>query len=84
MRKKYASNETKNEVVTYSEPIEVANTREVQPSVKTKQRPVRMEEAPPPKQPTAIELLQQSYNEMKRLRQQEKQEKINKFRVSMF
>ena len=81
MRKKY---ETKNEVVTYSEPIEVANAREVQPSVKTKQRPVRMEEAPPPKQPTATELLQQSYNEMKRLRQQEKQEKINKFRVSMF
>ena len=84
MRKKYASNgslggsasyETKNEVVTYSEPIEV----------KTKQRPVRMEEAPPPpKQPTATELLQQSYNEMKRLRQQEKQEKINKFRASMF
>ena len=71
MRKKY---ETKNEVVTYSEPIEV----------KTKQRPVRMEEAPLPKQPTATELLQQSYNEMKRLRQQEKQEKINKFRASMF
>ena len=64
MRKKYAFNETKNEVVTYSEPIEV----------KTKQRPVRMEETPPPKQPTATELLQQSYNEMKRLRQQEKQE----------
>ena len=73
MRKKYASNETKNEVVTYSEPIEV----------KTKQRPVRMEE-PQPKQLTATELLQQSYNEMKRLRQQEKQEKINKFRASMF
>ena len=36
------------------------------------------------RQPTATELLQQSYNEMKRLRQQEKQEKINKFRVSMF
>ena len=93
MRKKYASNgslggsasyETKNEVVTYSEPIEVANAREVQPSVKTKQSPARMEEAPPPRQPTATELLQQSYNEMKRLRQQEKQEKINKFKSSMF
>ena len=68
MRKKY---ETKNEAVTYSEPIEV----------KTKQRPVRMEQ---PKQLTATELLQQSYNEMKRLRQHEKQEKINKFRASMF
>ena len=44
MRKKY---ETKNEVVTYSEPIEV----------KTKQRPVRIE---PRRQPTATELLQQS------------------------
>ena len=82
MRKKYASNgslggsasyETKNEVVTYSEPIEA----------KTKQRPVRMEQ-PPPRQPTATELLQQSYNEMKRLRQQEKQEKIDKFKASMF
>ena len=71
MKEKY---ENKNEVVTYSEPIEV----------KTKRRPVRMEEAPLPKQPTATELLQQSYNEMKRLRQQEKQEKINKFRASMF
>ena len=72
MRKKY---ETKNEVVTYSEPIEV----------KTKQRPVRMEQPrEPTRQPTATELLQQSYNEMKRLRQQEKQEKVNKFRVSMF
>ena len=75
MRKKYASNETKNEVVTYSEPIEV----------KTKQRPVRMEQPrEPTKQPTATELLQQSYNEMRRLRQQEKQEKINKFKSSMF
>ena len=75
MKKKYASNETKNEVVTYSEPIEV----------KTKQRPVRMEQPrEPTRQPTATELLQQSYNEMKRLRQQEKQEKINKFKSSMF
>ena len=75
MRKKYASNETKNEVVTYSEPIEV----------KTKQRPVRMEQPrEPTRQPTATELLQQSYNEMKRLRQQEKQDKINKFKASMF
>ena len=69
MKRKY---ETK-EVTRYSEPIEV----------KTKQRPVKMEQ-PPPRQPTATELLQQSYNEMKRLRQQEKQEKINKFKASMF
>ena len=63
----------KGPVIQYSEPIEV----------KTKQRPVKMEQMPA-RQPTATELLQQSYNEMKRLRQQEKQEKINKFRVSMF
>ena len=36
------------------------------------------------RQLTATELIQQTYNEMKRLRQQEKQEKINKFRASMF
>ena len=62
------------EQIQHSEPIEV----------KTKQRPVKMEEAPPPKQPTVTELLQQSYNEMKRLRQQEKQEKTNRFKTSMF
>ena len=55
--------------------------------VKAKQRPIIVKPPPPPpppRQPTATELLQQSYNEMKRLRQQEKQEKINKFRASMF
>ena len=71
MRKKY---EIKNEVVTFSEPIEVkTKSRASVPSVPSLSR-----------QPTAAELLQQSYNEMKRLRQQEKQEKINKFRASMF
>ena len=71
MRKKY---ETK-EVTHYSEPIEV----------KTKQRPIIVKPSPPPpRQPTATELLHQSYNEMKRLRQQEKQEKINKFKAIMF
>ena len=61
----------KYEIVNHSEPVEV----------KTKPKP-----SVPivPKQLTATELLQQSYNEMKRLRQQEKQEKINKFRASMF
>ena len=53
--------------------------------VKTKPKPVKIiESETPPKQLTATELLQQSYNEMKRLRQQEKQEKINKFKASMF
>ena len=61
----------KYEVVNHSEPVEA----------KTKPKP-----SVPivPKQLTATELLQQSYNEMKRLRQPEKQEKINKFRASMF
>ena len=64
-----------NEVVQYSEPIEV----------KTKPKPVRMVEAPPPqRQLTATELLQQSYNEMKKLKQQEKAEKIARFKTSMF
>ena len=63
-----------HEVVTYNEPAEV----------KTKQQPIRMQDAPPPKQSTLTELLQQSYNEMKKLRQQEKAEKIASFKTSMF
>ena len=101
MRKKYEpkeprQNEVTQEVVQYSEPIEV----------KTKQRPIRMEEPVSHevrnevrhevrnevrhevrnevRQPTATELLQQSYNEMRRLKQQEKQETINRFKSSMF
>ena len=61
-------------VIHYSEPIEA----------KTKPKPSVPIVPSVPKQLTATELLQQSYNEMKRLRQQEKQEKINKFRASMF
>ena len=71
MKKKY---ETKNEIFNYSEPVEV----------KTKPKPSVPIVPSVPKQLTATQLLQQSYNEMKRLRQQEKQEKINKFRASMF
>ena len=63
----------KETVIQHSEPIEV----------KTKQQPIIVK-PPPPRQPTATELIHQSYNEMKRLRQQEKQEKINRFRASMF
>ena len=73
MRKKYASNGSLGGSASY----------ETKNEVKTRQRPVKMEQMPA-RQPTATELLQQSYNEMKRLRQQEKQEKINKFRASMF
>ena len=71
MKKKY---ETKNEIINYSEPVEV----------KTKPKPSVPIMPSVPKQLTATELLQQSYNEMKRLRQQEKQEKINAFKVKMF
>ena len=71
MKKKY---ETKNEILDYSEPDEV----------KTKPKPSVPIVPSVSKQLTATELLQQSYIEMIRLRQQEKQEKINKFRASMF
>ena len=64
----------KYEIVNHSEPVEA----------KTKPKPSAPIVPSVPKQLTATELLQQSYNEMKRLRQQEKQEKINKFRASMF
>ena len=50
------------------------------PSVPT--RVVKMEEAV--RQPTATELLQQSYNEMKRLKQLERQEKISRLKLGMF
>ena len=69
--------------IKQSEFNEVANAREALPSVKTKPKPVKIIESEP-KQLTATELIQQSYNELKRLRQQEKQEKINRFRASMF
>ena len=51
--------------------------------VKIKPKPAKIIECEP-KQLTATELIQQSYNETKRLRQQEKQEKRNRFRASMF
>ena len=57
-------------------------------------KPVRMEEAPPPsreasrgsteRQPTARELLASSYAEIRRVKQQEKIEKIARFKTSMF
>ena len=73
-----------NEVANAREALpSVAQSLEALPSVKTKTKPVKVIESEP-KQLTATELIQQSYNEMKRLRQQEKQEKINKFRASMF
>ena len=78
MKAKYA---VKNEVVVnyvnYSEPIEV----------KTKQKPVRMEEpqpSEPPKQLSATKLLQQHYHEIRKAKQQERLDKMNRFKSSMF
>ena len=90
MKKKYASNgslggsasyenkendknaqNVNNEVVSYSEPIEV----------KTKPKPVKMEE---PRQLTARELLEASYNEIRKAKREAHIEKINSFKSKMF
>ena len=86
-----------NEVVSYSEhevscssstlrePIQVRKLQQKPReafATQAKPKPVKMEESR--RQLTATDLLQQSYNEMKRLKQQEKQEKINRFKLSMF
>ena len=65
----------------YEPTIKQSDLNEVQ----AKPKPVKIiESETPPKQLTATELLQQSYNEMKKLRQQEKAEKIARFKTSMF
>ena len=61
-----------NEVISYSEPIEV----------KTKAKPVRMEEQP--KQLTARELLEASYNEIRKAKREAHIEKMNSFKSKMF
>ena len=70
----------KQEEIQYSEPIEVKTKASVPnvPSV-----PVRMEREAP-KQLTATELLQQHYNDLRKAKQQEKAEKIARFKSSMF
>ena len=89
MKAKYANKENdknapnvKNEVVVnthealtsvqYSEPIEV----------KTKAKPVRMEEQP--RQLTARDLLEASYNEIRKAKGEAHIEKINSFKSKMF
>ena len=77
MKSKYQINQ--NEIIQHSEEIEV----------KTKAMPKQsvIMKPPPSSQPcqlTATELLQQSYNEMKKLKQQEKAEKTARFKTSMF
>ena len=86
IKKKYNVGDVLHGSATYE-----SKAKEVEPTikqsdlneVKTKPKPVKVIESEP-KQLTATELIQQSYNELKRLRQQEKQEKINRFRASMF
>ena len=77
----------KNEVVSYSEhEVSCSSSTLREPiEVKTKAKPVRMEEPePPPRQLTARELLEASYNEIRRAKQQEKAEKIARFKTNMF
>ena len=76
MKAKYVKQEQPkaNEVIQYSEPIEV----------KTKAKPVKMEEAPPPRQLTARELLEASYNEIRKAKREAHIEKINSFKSKMF
>ena len=68
MKAKY---ETKNEVIQYSEPIEV----------KTKAKPSVPNV---PKQLTARELLEASYNEIRKAKREAHIEKINSFKSKMF
>ena len=84
MKAKYA---VKNEVVVNYSEHEVAcssATLHEPIAMKTKQKPVIIEEKPPPRQLSATELLQQHYSEIRKAKQQEKIEKINRFKSSMF
>ena len=76
MKRKYQN--TQSEIIQHNEEIEV----------RTKAKPITRTPEPirehPQRQLTASELLQQSYNEMKKLKQQEKAEKIARFKSSMF
>ena len=69
---KYKEPKQENELAQYSEPIEV----------KTKAKPVRMEEQP--RQLTARELLEASYAEIRRAKREAQIEKINGFKSKMF
>ena len=69
----------------YSKVEQTVETKsEAKPSVPSVPSvPVRMEREAP-KQLTATELLQQHYNDLRKAKQQEKIEKINRFKSSMF
>ena len=73
MKKKYETKPKETEqIIQYSEPIEI----------KTKAKPIRMEE--PPRQLTARELLEASYNEIRKAKREAHIEKINSFKSKMF
>ena len=74
MKAKY---ETQNEVIQYSEPIEVKT--QAKPSV-----PNVPSVPSVPKQLTARELLEASYNEIRRAKREAHIEKINSFKSKMF
>ena len=63
-----------SEVIQYSEPIEV----------KTKSKPVVIKEPEPPRQLTARELLEASYNEIRKAKREAHIEKMNSFKSKMF
>ena len=71
MKAKY---ENKNEVIQYSEPIEV----------KTKAKPSVPSVPSVPKQLTARELLEASYNEIRKAKREAHIEKTNSFKTKMF
>ena len=84
MKTKYV---TKNEVVNHNEVVNYSEPIEVKTKASAPQKPIRMEEPPsplPPKQLSATVLLQQHYSEIRKAKQQEKIEKINRFKSSMF
>ena len=73
MKRKYETKPKETEqIIQYSEPIEI----------KTKAKPIRMEE--PPQQLTARELLEASYNEIRKAKREAHIEKINSFESKMF
>ena len=89
MKAKY---ETKNEVIQYSEPIEVKTKAKPVDDVLTSSSagnaraspPVVMKEpSPPPKQLTARELLEASYNEIRKAKREAHIEKIDSFKSKM-
>ena len=89
MKKKYAFNGSFGGSASYENKENDKNAQNIQYSepieVKTKAKPVKMEEAPPPpRQLTARELLEASYNEIRKAKREAHIEKINSFKSKMF